>query len=77
MKIYGRESANGDFPCVKLQNAKKIRQIFFLPIMKKTEFILINIFSPTFVPNSVTLAWKMSPGIKWSIMRIFNKAESP
>ena len=30
-----KEIANGDFPCAKLQNAKKIRQIFFLPIMKK------------------------------------------
>ena len=35
----------------------------FLPIMKKTEFILINIFRPTFVPNLVTLPWKMSPGM--------------
>ena len=24
--MYGRESAKGDFPCAKLQNAKKIRQ---------------------------------------------------
>ena len=31
MKIYERESANGDFPCAKLQNAKRI----FLPTMKK------------------------------------------
>ena len=29
------ESANGDFPCAKLQNAKKNRQNYFLPIMKK------------------------------------------
>ena len=65
MKIYGRESANGDFPCAKLYNAKKIRQIFFfLPIMKKTtEFLLINILSPTFVPNLMAFAWKMSPGM--------------
>ena len=43
---------------------KKNRQIFFLLFMKKkTEFILINIFSPTFVPNLVNLAWKMSPGM--------------
>ena len=34
VKIYGRESANGDFPCAKLPNAKKIAN-FFLPIMKK------------------------------------------
>ena len=33
MKIYGRESANGDFPCAKLENAKIIA--IFLAIMKK------------------------------------------
>ena len=64
MKIYGRESANGDFPCAKLQNAKKkIAEFFFDDYEKKTEFVLINIFSPAFVPNLVTLAWKMSPGM--------------
>ena len=35
VKNYGRESVNGDFPCVKLENAKKIRQNFFLATMKK------------------------------------------
>ena len=35
----------------------------FLAIMKKTELILINIYSPTFVPYLLTLAWKMSPGM--------------
>ena len=35
MKIYWRESANGDFPCAKLENAKKNRQIFFGAIMAK------------------------------------------
>ena len=35
VKIYRRESANGDFPCAKLENAKKIRQNFFLAIMTK------------------------------------------
>ena len=35
MKNYGRESVNGDFPCAKLENAKKIRQNFFLATMKK------------------------------------------
>ena len=35
MKIYGRESANGDFPCAKLENAKKNRQILFFATMKK------------------------------------------
>ena len=28
-EIYGRESANGDFPCAKLQNAKKNLKDFF------------------------------------------------
>ena len=35
MKIYGRESTNGDFPCAKLENAKKIGKIFFGAIMTK------------------------------------------
>ena len=35
VKIYRRESANGDFPCAKLENAKKIRQNFFLAIITK------------------------------------------
>ena len=54
---YGRESANGNFPCVKLENAKKNLPQIFLAIMKKIELILINMFSPTFVSNLVTLAW--------------------
>ena len=34
--MYGRESANGDFLCTKLENAeKKIRQKYFLVTMKK------------------------------------------
>ena len=35
MKNDGGESVNGDFPCAKLENAKKIRQKFFLATMKK------------------------------------------
>ena len=35
MKIYGRESANGDFPCVKLENAKKNLPNFLGATMKK------------------------------------------
>ena len=42
---------------------KKIRQAFFWRLWKNTELILINMFSPTFVPNLVALAWKMSPGM--------------
>ena len=57
VKIYGRESANGDFQCAKLENAKKNRQNFLLPIMKNPELILINMFLPICVPNLVTLAW--------------------
>ena len=29
VKHYGRESVNGDFPCAKLENAKKIAKILF------------------------------------------------
>ena len=36
---------------------KKFAKIFFCQLWKKPEFILINILSPTFVPNLVTLAW--------------------
>ena len=36
VKIYGRESANGDFPCAKLENAKKkFAKIFFGDYEKK------------------------------------------
>ena len=55
-KIYGRESANGDFPCAKLENVKTNSPNFFLPIMKNPELILINMCSPTVVLNLVTLA---------------------
>ena len=64
---------------------KKFANIFFGAIMKKkTALILINMFSPTFVPNLVTLAWKMSSGmpkeagsLNGRIMHIFNEAEPP
>ena len=36
MKIYGRQSVNGDFPCAKLENVKKIRQIFLGGDYEKT-----------------------------------------
>ena len=35
VKIYGRESANGDFPCAKLENVKKNSPKFFQATMKK------------------------------------------
>ena len=64
VKICWRESVNGDFPCAKLENAKKIRQEFFLTIMKKNpELILINMFRSAYIPNLVTWAWKMSSGM--------------
>ena len=64
VKIYRRESANGDFPCAKLQNLKKICQFFFCcRLWKNPKFILIKILSPTYMPYLVTLAWKMSSGM--------------
>ena len=42
---------------------KKIRQKFLGDYENKPELILINMFSPTFVPNLVALVWKMSPGM--------------
>ena len=36
---------------------------FFFQWSWNTEVILNNLFSPTFVPNLVTLAYKMSPGM--------------
>ena len=39
---------------------KKIAKILFWRLWKNPEFILITMFRPTFVPNLVTLAWKMS-----------------
>ena len=35
--LLAGESVNGDFPCAKLENAKKIRQNFFLATMQKTQ----------------------------------------
>ena len=63
MLIYGRENANGDFPCAKLVNAKKIAKVFFTIMKKNRNFYWLHVFSPTFVPNLMTLAWKMSSGI--------------
>ena len=56
MKNYGRESVNGDFPCAKLENAKKIAKFYFLATMKKPGTYIDNHVKPTFVPNLVTLA---------------------
>ena len=79
-----RESANGDFPCAKLENAKKKSPKFFLAIMKKNgTFIdyhvspyLCTKFGDFSLKNEFRDA-KRGRLIKWSIMRIFNEAEPP
>ena len=85
VKIYGRESANGDFPCAKLQNAKKNCH-FLCRLWKSPDFILINILSPTFVPNFFYLSLKYESTNakrgrfnKWSIVQIrkMRKKNSP
>ena len=66
MKIYGREGANGDFPCAKLENEKKKKKspkIFFDNYEKNPEHKLINMFRPTYMPNLVILAWKKGSGM--------------
>ena len=62
-KIYGRVSANGNFPCEKLKMRKKSPKISAGDYEKNYEIILINMFSPTFVPNLISLAGKMSSGM--------------
>ena len=42
---------------------KKFAKIFFLATMENAELILINMFRPTYMPNLVTLAGKMSSGM--------------
>ena len=41
---------------------KKFAKNFFGRLWQNPELILINMFRPTYVPNLVTLAWKMSSG---------------
>ena len=38
---------------------KKLAKFFFGRLWKNPELILITMLSPTFVPNLVTLAWKI------------------
>ena len=84
MKNYGRESVNGDFPCAKLENAKKKRQNFFLVTMKKpgtyidyhVKPYLCTKFGDSSLKNEFRNA-KRGWLIKWPIMRIFNEAEPP
>ena len=84
MKNYGRESVNGDFPCAKLEKAKKIGQNFFLATMKKpgtyidyhVKPYLCTKFGDSSLKNEFRNA-KRGRLIKWSIMHIFNEAEPP
>ena len=46
-----------------LENARKFAKNPIWRLWIKAELILINMLSPTFVPNLVTLAWKMSSGM--------------
>ena len=68
MKNYGRESVNGDFPCAKLENAKKNRQNYHIKPYLCTKF------GDSSLKNEFRNA-KRGQLIKWSIMRIFNEAE--
>ena len=85
MKNYGGESVNGDFPCAKLENVKKIRQFFFfLATMKKPGTYIDNHVKPylctKFGDSSLKNEFRNAKRgrlIKWSIMRIFNEAEPP
>ena len=84
MKNYGRESVNGDFPCAKLENAKKNRQKFFLATMKKPrtyiDYHVKPYFCTKFGDSSLKNEFRNAKRgrlIKWSIMRIFNEAEPP
>ena len=43
--------------------AKKNRQNVFWRLWKNPELILINMLRPTYMPNLVTLAWKMNSGM--------------
>ena len=84
MKNYGRESVNSDFPCAKLENAKKNRQKFFLVTMKKPgTYIDYHVkpyhctkFGDSSLKNKFRNA-KRGWLIKWPILRIFNEVEPP
>ena len=85
MNIYGRESVNGDFPCAKLENAKKTYspKHFLATIKKPGTYIdkhvatyLYAKFGDFSLQNEFRNV-KRGQLIKWSIMRIFNEAEPP
>ena len=84
MKIYGRESVNGDFPCAKLENAKKNLPKFFFDDYEKTRnlYWLTCLDLPICQFGDISLKnefrnVKRGRLIKWSIMRIFNETEPP
>ena len=84
MKNYGRESVNGDFPCAKLENAKKKSPKFFFGDYEKpgtyidyhVKPYLCTKFGDSSLKNEFRNA-KRDWLIKWPIMRIFNEAEPP
>ena len=63
MKNYGRESVNGDFPCAKLENAKKIAKNVFLATMKKPGTYIDNHIKPYLCTKFGDSSLKMSSGM--------------
>ena len=61
-KIMDVRVLTGIFHVRSWKMRKKIAKIFFGDY-EKTRNLLITMLSPTFVPNLVTLAWKMSSGM--------------
>ena len=73
-------AADGDclYKCFTYFEKEKFTIKIFV-VVTNPELMLINIFSPTFVPNSITLTWKnkrrdakTSWLIKWPILCTFN-----
>ena len=75
MKIYRRESPNGDFPCAKLENAKKNHQSFFGDFEKTRNLYWLTCLDLPICQEFRNV--KSGQLIKWSIIRIFNDAEPP
>ena len=81
-KFTDVRALNSDFPCAKLQKAKKNRH--FLSIMKKNEIYIDLHLQPYictkfgyFCLKNELRNVKSGRLIKWSIMRIFNETEPP
>ena len=63
VKIYGRESTNGDFPCAKLKNIKnKLAKNIVLAIMKKpkTYYCLYNLLWLTCLALPLYHIWRLA-----------------